>query len=94
MPCGTAPEVDFDYFIEQKMLKPPIVVKISDFRNGFERIFIGLSNYRRTSAFNEETGKCTMQIYCMDDDVQELLITLLSFGPAIKVVSPEEFRQK
>lgn len=87
-------DVDFEYFIEHKMLKHPITVEISDFRNGFERIFIGLSNYKRTSSLDEKTGKCTMQIECMDDDVQELLIILLSYGPAIRVISPPEFKEK
>lgn len=94
IPAETRTDIDFERFIEMKMLKSPIDIEISDFRNGFERIFIGLSNYKRTSVFNEETGKCTMRIYCMDDDVQELLIMMLSFGPAIRVIGPEDFREK
>jgi predicted DNA-binding transcriptional regulator YafY len=94
IPLEIPSDVDFKYFIERKMLKQPITVEISDFRNGFERIFIGLSNYKRTSSLNDETGKCTMQIECMDDDVQELLIILLSYGPAIRVIGPPEFKEK
>lgn len=94
IPLEMHSDVDFEYFIEHKMLKQPITVEISDFRNGFERIFIGLSNYKRTSSLDEETGKCTMQIECMDDDAQELLIILLSYGPAIRVISPPEFKEK
>lgn len=93
-PVGPTPRIDSEAFIERKMLKEPITVEVSDFRNGFERIFIGLSNYRRTSSLDEETGKCTMQIYCTDDDVQELLIVMLSYGPAIRVIGPPEFREK
>ncbi len=91
---GAAPDIDVEAFVARKMPGEPIVAEISDFRNGFERIFIGLSNYRRVTAFDEETGKCTMQIFCMDDDVQELLIVLLSYGPAVRVLGPPDFREK
>ncbi len=94
IPDGPCAAIDCKRLIEQKMLKNPIAIEVSDFRNGFERIFIGLSNYKRISSLNEETGKCTMQIDCMDDDVQELLILMLSFGPAIRVLGPPDFKQK
>lgn len=87
-------DVDFEYFISQKYLKEPIVIEVSDLRNGFERIFIGLSNYKRTSVYNDQTHKCLMKIHCMDDDVQELLIVIMSFGPAVKVIGPPEFKEK
>ena len=57
-------------------------------------MFIGLSNYERISSYDEETGKSTIKIYYGEDDEQELLILLLSFGPAIKVLGPPEFRDK
>lgn len=91
---GAAPCIDFEDFISRKLLREPIVVEVSDFRNGFERIFIGLSNYRRVTTLDDDTGKCTMQVYCMDDDVQELLIAMLSYGPAIRVLGPPDFKEK
>lgn len=86
--------IDYAAFIEQKQLEQPIEIEVSDMRNGFERIFTQLSNYKRTSTYNPDTHTCTMNIYCMDDDVQELLIVLLSFGPAIKVIGPHKFKEK
>ncbi|MDF2592400.1 MAG: hypothetical protein K0S75_1866 [Clostridia bacterium] len=85
---------NFEGFIAAKRKSEPIEIEVYDFRNGFERVFIGLSNYERISSFNEETGKCTIKLYYSDDDEQELLIQLLSYGPAIKILGPKEFKAK
>lgn len=86
--------LDFEAYIAAKRKPEPIEIEVYDFRNGFERVFISLSNYERISSFNEETGKCTIKLYYADDDEQELLIQLLSYGPAIKVLGPEDFKSK
>ena len=87
-------KIDFEAFITAKIKSEPIEIEVYDIRNGFERVFISLSNYERISSFNEETGKSTIKLYYADDDEQELLIQLLSYGPAIKVLGPEEFKTK
>lgn len=86
--------IDCEAFIAQKQLAQPIEIEVSNLRNGFERIFTQLSNYKRTSTYDPDTNTCIMQIHCMDDDVQELLIVLMSFGPAIKVLRPQWFKEK
>lgn len=86
--------IDFNGFIEAKKKSEPIEIEVSNLRNGFDRVFIGLSNYERVSSFNEETQKCRIKIYYTEDDEQELLILLLSYGPAIKVLGPVDFRNK
>ena len=91
---NTSYNIDFEAFIASKREPLPIEIEVSDIRNGFERVFIGLSNYERVSSYHEETGKSTIKIYYADDDEQELLILLLSFGPAIKVLEPLEFKNK
>lgn len=87
-------DIDFEAFIAQKRKTEPIEIEVSNIRNGIERVFIGLSNYERISNYDEETGKSTIKIYYGEDDEQELLILLLSFGPVIKVLGPSEFRDK
>lgn len=84
--------VDIQEILQDRLLKEPVTIEVKDLRNGFERIFIGLSNYRRQSVYNEATRTCTMKINCLADDLQDLLILLLSFGPAIKVIGPDDFR--
>lgn len=87
-------DIDFEAFIAAKKKPEPIEIEVSNLRNGFERVFIGLSNYERISSFHEESCKCRIKIYYNDDDEQELLILLLSFGPAIKVLGPMDFKLK
>ena len=87
-------DIDFEAFIAQKRKTEPIEIEVSNIRNGFERVFIGLSNYERISSYDEETGKSIIKIYYGEDEEQELLILLMSFGPAIRVLGPSEFRDK
>lgn len=87
-------ELDFEAYIAAKRKPEPIEIEVYNLRNGFERVFIGLSNYERISSFHEDTGKCSIKIYYTEDDEQELLIQLLSYGPAIKVLGPADFRNK
>ncbi|AOT69417.1 WYL domain-containing protein [Geosporobacter ferrireducens] len=86
--------LDYESFIAAKRKTEPIEIEVYNLRKGFERVFIGLSNYERISSFHEESGKCSIKIYYTDDDEQELLILLLSYGPAIKVLGPPDFRTK
>lgn len=86
--------LDFEAFIAAKRKAEPIEIEVYNLRNGFERVFIGLSNYERVSSYDEETGKCIIRLYYGDDDEQELLIHLMSYGPAIKVLGPASFKEK
>lgn len=67
-------------------------LEITNIRNGFERCFIQLSIYDQESEFDEETGKCHMRLRYALEEESELVITLLSFGPAVKVLGPERLR--
>lgn len=74
-------------------LPEPVEIEISNERNGFERIFTQLSSFERVSEFDEATQTCRMKIYYYEVDEMELLITLLSFGPVIRVLGPERFKR-
>ncbi|WP_346355279.1 WYL domain-containing protein [Azotosporobacter soli] len=78
--------------VQALRLPEPVEIEISNERNGFERIFTQLSSFERTSEFDEETQTCRMKIYYYEVDEMELLITLLSFGPVIRVLGPERFK--
>jgi hypothetical protein len=70
----------------------PVEIEITNERNGFERIFTQLSNFKRISEYDETTKKCLMKIYYYEVDEMELLITLLSFGPIIRILGPISFK--
>ncbi|MBP2655557.1 MAG: hypothetical protein H6Q73_3126 [Firmicutes bacterium] len=83
-----------DAYIHTLRMPQPVEIEITNERNGFERIFTQLSNFERISEYNETTGTCIMKIYYYEVDEMELLITLLSFGPIIRVLGPASFRQQ
>jgi hypothetical protein len=72
----------------------PVEIEITNERNGFERIFTQLSNFERVSEYDETTKRCLMKIYYYEVDEMELLITLLSFGPVIRVIGPNQFKEQ
>ncbi|MCT4685792.1 hypothetical protein [Vallitalea sp.] len=82
-----------EYIYNHKMPEP-IEIILNNERNGFERVFVHLSNYERNSEYDEETNTCRVKIYYYDFDESELLIQLLSYGPILKVVGPEGFKRK
>ena len=81
-------------FIQAHKVTEPIVIEVNNERNGFERCFMHLSNFERNSEYDENTNTCSIKIFYYDFDEPELMITLLSFGPIIKVSGPEAFKQK
>lgn len=81
-------------FIYSHKIKEPIEIIVNNYRNGFERCFIHLSNYERKAEYNEETNTCRIKIYYYDFDEAELVIKLLSYGPIVRVVGPESFKNK
>lgn len=80
--------------IQSLRMPQPVEIAITNERNGFERIFTQLSNFERSSEYDETTKTCYMKIYYYEVDEMELLITLLSFGPVIRVLGPEDFRRQ
>ncbi|MCT4543399.1 MAG: WYL domain-containing protein [Vallitalea sp.] len=85
---------DISEYIYAHKMPEPIEVIVNNERNGFERVFVHLSNYERNAEYHEETNTCKVKIYYYDFDETELLIQLLSYGPILKVVGPEEFKKK
>lgn len=81
-------------YIKSLRMPLPVEIEITNERNGFERIFTQLSNFERISEYDENTKKCLMKIYYYEVDEMELLITLLSFGPVIRVIGPEVFKKQ
>nr|WP_092069618.1 WYL domain-containing protein [Dendrosporobacter quercicolus]NSL47533.1 WYL domain-containing protein [Dendrosporobacter quercicolus DSM 1736]SDL93213.1 WYL domain-containing protein [Dendrosporobacter quercicolus] len=81
-------------YVRSLRMPLPVEIEITNERNGFERIFTQLSNFERVSEYDENTKRCLMKIYYYEVDEMELLITLLSFGPVIKVIGPEHFKEQ
>ena len=69
-----------------------VCVEVSSERNGVERFMLEFAGYEKVTEFNEESGKCTAEIWYSKSDETELLIRLLSFGRVLEIKSPEYFR--
>lgn len=70
-----------------------LVFELRDIRNALERVMMHFSHLRKET---ERTGEDTYRVtlYYDREDETELLIRILGFGPAVKVVSPESFIEK
>lgn len=67
----------------------PAVIEIDGRRNSLERCMLKFADYEKHTVYDEEKGVYTCSIYYDIQDETELLIDLLSFGPVIRVLSPE-----
>ena len=82
-----------DYFNSQKCAES-VTVEVSAERNGVERFMMEFASYEKRTELDTETGKCTVKLWYDRFDETELLIRLLSFGPVIEILGPDDFRQQ
>lgn len=68
-----------------------ILLEISEERNALERCMLHFANYRKSTTFDEDTGRYLCTIYYEKRDEIELLIRVLSFGPVVRVLGPAPF---
>ena len=66
---------------------------MSDWRNTLERVMLHFSHLEKTAEKLDEKHYRLVMKYNSQDET-ELLIRVLSFGPVLKVVSPDSFREK
>lgn len=83
-------ELDFTALIQKSYYKEPLRLCITNQRNALERAMLHFASYeKQTKKTDENTWECL--IYYNNSMETELLIEVLSFGPAIKVLGPESF---
>lgn len=79
-----------DYFLHNKKDKP-VVIQIFNERNALERCMLHFASFKKQTEYIPENNTYLCYIYYDENDELELLIRILSFGPVIKVLSPESF---
>lgn len=74
--------------------KRTIVIRVKNERNAINRFMMEFAELERISEFDDDTKECivTMKYEAMDET--EILIRILSFGPVVEVLEPEDFREK
>lgn len=83
-------DFDFEKVIRRSYYHEPVRLLIKNRRNALERAMLHFANYeKRTRKIDEDTWECL--IYYNSSMETELLIEVLSFGPAVQVTGPERF---
>lgn len=72
--------------------KACVTLEITDQRNALERCMLHFANYEKVTTQMDEIHYKMELTYCKEDEA-EVLIRVLSFGPMIKVKSPDPFIQ-
>lgn len=72
-------------------LQSEVVLEISSERNALERCMLQFASFERITEYDNERDIYICRIRYDFADESELLIRILSFGPTIKVICPEEF---
>lgn len=81
---------DINEYITMDYYHEPVTLLITNERNALERAMLQFANYKKnTTRLDDDTYKC--EIYYNKSNETELLIEVLSFGPAIKVIGNEHF---
>ncbi len=80
-------KIDFEYYLQQEVLKEPLIIEVYPILNGIERVFIELSNYKREAVFDKERNLSIMKIYYEKVDEMDLVLKMLSFGKVVKILS-------
>lgn len=85
--------IHFEKAYKASYYKKPVQLLITNRRNALERTMLHFANYEKyTKKIDKEHYECL--IYYNQNDETELLIEILSFGPMIKVLGPDDFVEK
>lgn len=93
MSCELLDEYDMKAVKPLLRHKSNIILEISDERNALERCMLHFANYEKVTAQIDEKHYEMKLTFCIDDET-EVLIRVLSFGPLVKVKSPDSFIAK
>ena len=87
-----------DIIAENRLYKAPskkeVTVKVSNERNAVNRFMMEFAELERISNFDDTTKECTVVMKYDAKDETEILIRILSFGPVVEVIGPDEFRKQ
>ncbi|MBQ4524222.1 MAG: WYL domain-containing protein [Lachnospiraceae bacterium] len=86
-------DLNLEDVLKNSYYKEPVRLAITNKRNALERAMLHFANYeKQTIKTDKEHYEC--HIYYNSSMETELLIEILSFGPTIKVLGPDDFLNK
>ena len=72
----------------------PAVIRVTNERNSIEEFLMEFSSYEKKTETDESEQVCQVTLWYDKYDETELLIKLLSFGPAVEILSPPKLRSQ
>ncbi len=79
--------------IPQEQNKKELELELTDSRNALERAMLHFSHFEKETRRLDDS-RYSLKLRYMVEDESELVIRVLSFGPALKAVSPLDFVEK
>ena len=89
---GVSDTASMERFFSDRRAPEPVTVYVKPERNAPERFLMEFANYEKRTERDPENGSLIVNIYYNRSDETELLILLLSFGAAVEILKPREFR--
>lgn len=77
---------------EPRTERRTVVLELTDRRNALERVLLHFAHFEKEAEKLEE-GRYRIRLTYDRDDEAELVIRILSFGPMVRVASPERFAE-
>lgn len=91
--CALLEPVTNEEYRPKAMRKRKLVLELTDERNALERCMLHFSHLEKeTERIDDRHYRLTL--HYEKDDETELLIRVLSFGHVLKVISPDQFKEK
>jgi hypothetical protein len=91
--CRLLEPVTNEEYCPKAMRKRKLVLELTDERNALERCMLHFSHLEKeTERIDDRHYRLTL--HYEKDDETELLIRVLSFGHVLKVISPDQFKEK
>lgn len=81
-----------DEFIKPVFKKETVILELTDERNALERVMLSFSDLEKETEKLDDIHY-RIKLSYRSDDVTEILIRIMSFGPMLKVMEPTEFRE-
>lgn len=91
--CDLLEPCETDAYRPKAMKKRSLILELTDQRNALERVMLHFSHLdKETERLGERHYRITL--HYEQEDETELLIRVLSFGPVLKVISPDDFVER
>ena len=89
--CELVEKYSPEEFIRPKFAKDTVILELTDERNALERVMLAFSDLEKETEKLDDIHY-RIRLSYRRDDVTEILIRIMAFGPMLKVLEPTEFR--